>query len=405
MSDPRILFVLLLVVVLSSILSNFEYFRFDHKHRFLFDRSIRSANAFRQEVHERGARNLTSPTVSLFSSANVVQVIKACRLLPDEEQNHCIVRAGLVETQYKSEMEAIFQRPSLEVNRSWHSWPGYDFHQASKSRVLAFSLCTPGNGSRSLNSESIVRKKSTFSDMSKLCNVQLEGMKLWGKKQHITFRQVLGERNLDSERAPHWQKVAYAHAFLMLDFDLVFFLDADCLVTQINWDIRAYADGVMPVTSQRLWLFADDTVDWHSTGEFIIRKNTTSLSFLQDWYRLSVPFFNTTVPNAVLRTRQNGIPSDPLGWITKVNSEWDRLPLRRCHSTHVYHEQGCLGQFYASAPRYFQNLALVDSDRLRRMSLHAHPTNPLLHVCCRDRGDQAAQLLACVKQMKAHGAC
>jgi hypothetical protein len=363
---------------------------------------------YNRTVHsfESGVRNLTSRTGSVHSSAKIVQVIAACRLLPYEEQNSCILRAGLVDTQYKSEMEAVFQRASLEVNRSWHSWPGYDFHQAGKSRVLAFSLCTPGNSSRSLHSEAVVRKVSTFSDMLKLCNVQLEGMKLWGKRQHITFRQVLGERNLDSERAPHWQKVAYAHAFLMLDFDLVFFLDADSLVTKINWDVRAYADGVMPPTSQRLWLFADDTVDWHSTGEFIIRKHVTSLLFLQDWYRLSVPFFNTTVPDAVLRTTQSGIPSDPQGWRKKVNSEWGKTFIaKRCHSTYLFHEQGCLGQFYASAPQYFSNLALVNSDHLRRMSLHAHPSNPLLHLCCRDRSDQAAQILTCVNQMRAQGSC
>ncbi len=164
----------------------------------------------------------------------------------------------------------------------------------------------------------------------------------------------------------------------------------------------------MPLTSQKLWLFTDDTWDWHATGEFIIRKNMTSLLFLQDWYRISVPFFNTTVPDAVLRTRQNGISSDPLGGKTKVNSEWGRKdysPSKRCHSTYIYHEQGCLGQFYASAPQYFKNLALVNSEQLRRMFLHAHPSNPLLHLCCRDRSGQAAQMLTCVNQMKAHGSC
>jgi hypothetical protein len=339
------------------------------------------------------------------------QMMRVCRLLNDTaEILSCIMRAEQSAGRNRLRMQRVFELASLRVNRSWMLWPGFDYSDTRKQpiKVLAFSICVPGNASFNAATGSMVRKGSSAAEMTVLCNAQREGMHLWGQRNFITFRQVNDPLLIDEERSPHWQKLAYAHAFLQRDFDLIFFLDADCMVAHTKWDVRAYAAQKLPMASNKLWLFVDDTWDWHATGEFLIRKHPTSLSFLEDWYTLSSPFFNTTTPNAVLRTKKKGFDSDPLGDRMKMGSVWGQkpyAPAKRCDGRHVYHEQGCLGQFYAVAPRYLDNLAMVNANHLRRMFIHRHTQNPLIHLCCRTRKEQAAQMRQCIQKMKIHGSC
>jgi hypothetical protein len=232
-------------------------------------------------------------------------------------------------------------------------------------------------------------------------------MEIWGKRNNIRFTQILDSKILDPDRAPHWQKVAYMHAMLQLDYDLVFFLDADCMVAHVEWDIRTFADQVLPRSTKKLWAFVDNTVDYHSTGEFVMRKHITSLTFLQDWYRLSVPFFDTTMPYSALRSEQHGISSNPLAYVqTEAGKVWNMgLSLRRrCHAHFVFHEQGCLGQFYSVAPHYLENLALVDSTKFRKVFIDKGKTT-LFHACCRPREEQERSLRDCAAKMKARGYC
>ncbi len=342
-------------------------------------------------------------------STEIEQIVAACRLLLNDEVSACISKAKLIDTDYRRRTENVFGDASMEINRSWSKWPGFDYSDTSKQpvRVLAFTLCTPGKPASNHEGQ-LVRAGSSPLEMKNLCDSQREGMELWGKQNYIAFRQVVQTESIDQERAPHWQKVAYAHAFLQLDFDLVFFLDADCMVSKTQWDIRAFANSAMPIGTDKLWAFVDDTWDWHATGEFLIRRNDTSLSFLKDWYIFSVPFFNTTITDAFLRKQESGLNSNPWENKNKKDTEWgvkSYAPTKRCDGNSIYHEQGCLGQFYSAAPRYLLHLALLNADTLRRMFLWAHPENPLLHVCCRDRAGQASQLRECVAKMKAHGSC
>jgi hypothetical protein len=364
-----------------------------------------------QDLRRHGSSSLPSPIPSI--SFGIEQIIAACRLLPshtnNDEVSPCISKAKLTDTYYRFRTEEVFREASMHINRMWSKWPGFDYSDSSKQpvRVLAFTLCTPGKPS-SNNEGQEVRASSSHSEMQNLCDAQREGMELWGKQNYIAFRQVVETESVDQERAPHWQKVAYAHAFLQLDFDLVFFLDADCMVTNTRWDIRDFANSAMPIGSDKLWVFVDDTLDWHATGEFLIRRNKTSLSFLRDWYTFSVPFFNTTITDAFLRKQQPGLNSNPWEYMNKKDRELGvqrHAPTKRCDGFMVFHEQGCLGQFYAAAPRYLLHLSLLNADSLRRMFLGALPDNPLLHVCCRSRAEQASQLRECVGKMKAHGSC
>jgi hypothetical protein len=327
----------------------------------------------------------------------------ACRLLPNFEVSTCLSRARETGTNLKYEMEKIFQAASERVNRSMSTWPGFDYSVANTTRVLAFTVCTPGDSSGRAPQEQLGRPTS-FDEIKSLCIAQREGMEIWGKRNKITFLQIVDPEILDPDRAPHWQKVAYMHAFLQLDFDIVFFLDADCMVAQVDWDIRAFADQVLPPATKKLWAFVDDDVDYHATGDFLMRKHTTSLSFLQDWYRLSAPFFNTTAPYSVLRSEQPGISTNPLAFVQRETDEKGLSLRRRCHAHFVYHEQGCLGQFYNAAPYYLENLVLIDWTKFHKLFIDRGST-PIFHACCRPREEQERYLRECSAKMNAHGSC
>ena len=334
----------------------------------------------------------TGTPTRVLERSGLAGVEKACRLLPNLEVSTCMSRARETETVIKYEMEKIFQAASQRVNHSWWTWPGFDYSVANTTRVLAFTICTPGVG-------------TSFDAIKGLCNAQREGMDIWGKRNTIDFRQIVDSQILDPERAPHWQKVAYMHAFLKLNYDIVLFLDADCMVAQAKWDIRAFVNRVLPPVTKKLWAFVDDTVDYHSTGEMFMRKHETSLTFLQDWYRLAAPFFDTTMPISALRAGQPGIATNPSEFVQNHSAGNGGLALRRrCHAHVVFHEQGCLGQFYSAAPHYLDNLAVFDSQKFRRVSWNGGST-PFFHACCRPREEAERTLRECSKKMKKYGSC
>jgi len=281
----------------------------------------------------------------------------------------------------------VFEMARQNVRESVGVWPGFDSHSnSSRERVLVFTICSkpsvPVDGGQ---------------EIDLLCDAQLRGMQIWGGRQFVAFRQVRNVRILDESRAPHWQKVAYIHAFLREGWDVVFFLDADSMVADASWNIRSYIDSLLPIGSEKLFLAVDDTIDWHSTGEIICRQHTLTLRWLEDWYQVSEQFFGSLLAGESLRTKRIGLHSDPLDSYRKIMVSKDRhLVERRCSAFHRFHEQGCLNQFYSVSPAYLKNLVIVDANALRRMTLDNPGSTPIVHICCKTRQEQAADLTTCV---------
>ena len=111
----------------------------------------------------------TGTPTRVLERSGLAGIEKACRLLPNHEVSTCLSRARETETVFKYEMEKIFQAASQRVNHSWRTWPGFDYSDANITRVLAFTICTPGVG-------------TSFDAIKGLCNAQREGMDIWGKR-------------------------------------------------------------------------------------------------------------------------------------------------------------------------------------------------------------------------------
>jgi len=110
-------------------------------------------------------------------------------------------------------VRAVFAMARHNVRESVGFWPGFDSHSNfSTERVLVFTFCSKPSV-----------PVDTGQEIDLLCDAQLRGMQIWGRRHFVAFRQVRDVRILDETRAPHWQKVAYIHAFLSEGWDVVFF--------------------------------------------------------------------------------------------------------------------------------------------------------------------------------------
>lgn len=373
------------------------YSQFLHREDFLVDKLFFSYWSKRYGL----TRGVTIDQIETRTlSKDRIHFIRECKYLATDEQKECIKKSELIDTEYKTETKRIFDQASQSVRENWHNWRGFDFSHEQDEKVLAFTICVQGDSVSNIETKKTARKATSAIDIQNLCHVQLEAMKLWGREHGITFRQVTDDLGGTMHRAPHWLKVVFAHAFLSLDFDIVFFLDADAVVADVSWNIREYTDAIIPRKELKLWTATDDTVDWHSTGELIFRKHNVTMSFLQDWYRMSEPFFGTTVPDIALRKETAGLSTNPYHFKNQENSPMGKsAPLKRCNSYEIYHEQGCLGQFYRVSSHYKKYLSIVNADRFRTIFLGASAT-PILHACCRNRKEQANMLASCVQHME-----
>jgi len=290
----------------------------------------------------------------------------------------------------------VFHTALEQVRKNLASWPGFDANlNSSIPKVLVFTICSRASG-----------YVDASDDIYSLCDVQLQGMQIWGRRQSVAFRQVRDVGILDQSRAPHWQKVAYIHAFLSEGWDVVFFLDADSMIADPSWNLRSYVDRLLPLGSSKMFLATDDTLDWHSTGEIICRKHSLTLQWLEDWYHISENFFGSLLPMASLRPKRSGLNTDPLDAYQRyITSEERHLVERRCSAFKQFHEQGCLNQFYSASPVYLKHLVIVDADELRRMTLDNPSSSPIVHICCKPRDEQASDLAQCVRKIRQLGRC
>jgi len=126
------------------------------------------------------------------------------RLLPQNESVNERVSTAVMHSRLPSDsVHVVFAMARQNVRESVGVWPGFDSHSnSSRERVLVFTICSkpsvPVDGGQ---------------EIDLLCDAQLRGMQIWGRRQFVAFRQVRDVRILDESRAPHWQKVAYIHAF------------------------------------------------------------------------------------------------------------------------------------------------------------------------------------------------
>ena len=308
-------------------------------------------------------------------------------------------------------------------------------HRNDTAPILLFTVCQDGHGSN-----------PKHGNPGLLCRQWWRSIGVWynntkyGASANVQVAMVSSKEPtnfINPERAPHWLKVLFTHAFLEHEFgyETVIFIDADSVIRFPQYNLNTFIKANMPPTVSLL--LSEDDYDFVSTGEMFARAGIQEL--LKLWYeeapkyfgRLSTPhetyLGNLKVSNYPQDSERQFNAYAKIKQFWKSAKEWadhnydgalnpdkHNAPTQRCWGDAPSHEQGCFHHIINSAKHFLGRLKVIPAKEMHalrpdRMSpnpkMRGSGSCPFLHYCCTNYEERATALKACEQTLKAGRHC